>query len=182
MTPSYRGELGLPNQHAIASTHQGADSNEALPRHGRGAVRAEAWRGDGVASVSCGDGRVDDVALLSEAGRAQFFKSVLSDAHWSRARAVACQKLWGSPSGHFVSDRRWAPTKSSAPLEVCFCLVGLSTVLSTGIGGFRSAFDLCSGLRRQGRVPGHSDIPPAEPDAARSDAVEQGCVCIQPSF
>ena len=67
-------------------------------------------------------------------------------------------------------------------MEVCFCLVGLSTFLSTGIGGFRSAFDLYLELRRQGGVPGHSDIPPAEPDAARSDAVEQGCVCIQPSF
>ena len=170
--PSYRGELRLPNKHAIAATHQGAaDSNAALPRRGRGAVRGETWRGDGVASASCGAGRVDDVALLSEAGE-QFFKSVLSDAHWSRARVVACQKLWGSPSGHFVSDRRWAPTKSSAPLEVCFCLVGLSTVLSTGIGGFRSAFDLCLELRRQGGVPGHSDIPPADLDAARSDAVE----------
>ena len=80
--PSYRGELRLPNKHAIAATHQGADSNAALPRRGRGAVRGEAWRGDGVASASCGDGRVDDVALgsLSKAGRAQFFKSVLSDA------------------------------------------------------------------------------------------------------
>ena len=75
--PSYRGELRLPNKHAIAATHQGAaDSNEALPRHGRGGAHAEAWRGDGVASASCGDGRVDDVALLSEAGE-QFFKSVL---------------------------------------------------------------------------------------------------------
>ena len=45
--PSYRGELRLPNKHAIAATHQGAaDSNEALPRRGRGAVNAEAWRGD----------------------------------------------------------------------------------------------------------------------------------------
>ena len=57
-------------------------------------------------------------------------------------------------------------------VEVCFCLVGLSTFLSTGIGGFRSAFDLYLELRRQGGVPGHSDIPPAEPDVARSDAVE----------
>ena len=84
--------------------HQGAaDSNEALPRHGRGGAHAEAWRGDGVASASCGDGRVDDVALLSEAGE-QFFKSVLSDTHWSRARVVACQKLWGSPSGHLFAQ------------------------------------------------------------------------------
>ena len=45
--PSYRGELGLPSQHAIAATHQGAaDSNEAPPRRGRGAANAEAWRGD----------------------------------------------------------------------------------------------------------------------------------------
>ena len=115
--PSYRGELGLPNQHAIAATHQGADSNEVLARRGRCVAHAEAWRGDGVASTSYGAGRVDDVALgsLSKAGRAQFFKSVLSDAQRSRARVVACQKLWGSPSGHFVcADRRWAPTKSSA--------------------------------------------------------------------
>ena len=101
--PSYRGELGLPNQHAIAATHQGAaDSNAALPRRGRDAANAEAWRGDGVAPASCGAGRVDDVALLSEAGRAQFFKSALSDAHWSRAHVVACHKLWGSPSGRLV--------------------------------------------------------------------------------
>ena len=57
-------------------------------------------------------------------------------------------------------------------VEVCFCLVGLSTFLSTGIGGFRSAFDLYLELRRQGGVPGHSDIPPADLDAARLDAVE----------
>ena len=57
-------------------------------------------------------------------------------------------------------------------MEVCFCLVGLSTFLSTGIGGFRSAFDLYLELRRQEGVPGHSDIPPAEPDVARSEAVE----------
>ena len=50
--PSYRGELRLPNKHAIAATHPGAaDSNEALPRRGRGAVRGEAWRGDDVASA-----------------------------------------------------------------------------------------------------------------------------------
>ena len=56
-----------------------------------------------VAPASCGDGRVDDVALALRGRRAVFqFKSVLSDAHWSRARVVACQKLWGSPSGHFV--------------------------------------------------------------------------------
>ena len=61
--PSYRGELRLPNKHAIAATHQGADSNAALPRRGRGAANAEAWRGDDVASASCGAGRVDDVAL-----------------------------------------------------------------------------------------------------------------------
>ena len=115
--PSYRGELGLPNQHAIAANHQGADSNEALPRHGRGAVRGEAWRGDGVAPASCGDGRVDDVALLSEAGRAQFFKSVLSDAHWSCARVVACHELWAAPpalQAACLRRRSWAPTKSSA--------------------------------------------------------------------
>ena len=40
--PSYRGELGLPNKHAIAATHQGTDSNAALPRRGRGAANAEA--------------------------------------------------------------------------------------------------------------------------------------------
>ena len=46
--PSYRGELRLPSKPAIAATHQGAaDSNEALPRRGRGAANAEAWRGDG---------------------------------------------------------------------------------------------------------------------------------------
>ena len=102
--PSYRGELRLPSKPAIAATHQGAaDSNEALPRHGRVGAHAEAWRGDGVASASCSDGRIDDAALLSEAGE-QFFKSVLSDAHWSRARAVACQKLWGSPSGHLFAQ------------------------------------------------------------------------------
>ena len=44
--PSYRGELGLPNKHAIAATHQGADSNAALPRRGSGDANAEAWRGD----------------------------------------------------------------------------------------------------------------------------------------
>ena len=49
--PSYRGELRLPNKHAIAATHQAADSNAALPRRGRGAVRGEAWRGDDVASA-----------------------------------------------------------------------------------------------------------------------------------
>ena len=49
--PSYRGELGLPNKHAIAATHQGADSNAALPRRERGAANAEAWRGDDVASA-----------------------------------------------------------------------------------------------------------------------------------
>ena len=50
--PSYRGELRLPNKHAIAATHQGAaDSNAALPRRGRGAANAEAWRGDDVASA-----------------------------------------------------------------------------------------------------------------------------------
>ena len=50
--PSYRGELGLPNKHAIAAMHQGAaDSNAALPRRGRGAANAEAWRGDDVASA-----------------------------------------------------------------------------------------------------------------------------------
>ena len=50
--PSYRGELRLPNKHAIAAFHQGAaDSNEALPRRGRGAANAEAWRGDDVASA-----------------------------------------------------------------------------------------------------------------------------------
>ena len=49
--PSYRGELRLPNKHAIAASHQAADSNAALPRRGRGAVRGEAWRGDDVASA-----------------------------------------------------------------------------------------------------------------------------------
>ena len=50
--PSYRGELRLPSKPAIAATHQGAaDSNEALPRRGRGAANAEAWRGDDVASA-----------------------------------------------------------------------------------------------------------------------------------
>ena len=38
-------------KHAIAATHQAADSNAALPRRGRGAVRGEAWRGDDVASA-----------------------------------------------------------------------------------------------------------------------------------
>ena len=121
--------------------------------------------------LSCDD-RVDDVALLSEAGE-QFFKSVLSDAHWSRARVVACQKLWGSPSGHFVcADVGHRPNHQLWRITGGFCLVGLSIVLSLGIGGFRSAFDLCLELRRQGGVPGHSDIPPAELNAARSDAVE----------
>ena len=65
--PSYRGELRLPNKHAIAATHQAADSNAALPRRGRGAVRGEAWRGDDVASalarghaLGSGGGSIDD--------------------------------------------------------------------------------------------------------------------------
>ena len=171
--PSNRGELGLPNQHAIAATHQGADSNEVLARRGRCVAHAEAWRSDGVTSASCGDGRVDDVALLSEAGRAQFFKSVLSDANWSWARVVACHELWGSPSGP-PGGLFAQKTLGTDQIISCggFCLVGLSTVLSTGIGGFRSAFDLCLELRRQGRVPGHCDIQLADLDAARSDAVE----------
>ena len=158
--PSYRGELRLPNKHAIAATHQGAaDSNEAPPRRGRGAANAEAWRGDGVASASCDDGRVDDVALLSEAGRAAFQIGALRRA-LSRARVVACQKLWGSPSGRLVcaQDVGHRPNHQLWRITEGFCLVGLSTVLSMGIGGFRSAFDLCSGLLRQGRVPGHCDI------------------------
>ena len=174
--PSYRGELGLPNQHPIAATRQGAaDSNEALPRHGRGGAHAEAWRGDGVASASCGDGRIDDAALgCPEAGRAQFFKSVPPDAQWSRTRVVAYRKLLGSRSERLVcaEDVGHRPNHQLRRFGGCFCLVGLNTELCTGIGGFRSAFDLCLELRRQGGVPGHSDIPPADLDAARSDAIE----------
>jgi len=59
-------------------------------------------------------------------------------------------------------------------VEVCFCLVGLSTFLSTGIGGFRSAFDLYLELRRQGGVPGHSDIPPAETGRATASRHSTG--------
>ena len=117
--PSYRGELRLPNKHAIAATHQGAaDSNAALPRRGRGAANAEAGRGDASRPL-CGDGRVDDVALLSEAGE-QFFKSVLSDAHWSRARVVACQKLWGSRSGHLFAQTDVGHRGGGRLVEVVF--------------------------------------------------------------
>ena len=49
--PSYQGELRLTNKHVIAATHQGADSNAALPRHRCGSIRGEAWRGDDVASA-----------------------------------------------------------------------------------------------------------------------------------
>ena len=104
--------------------------------------------------------------------REQFFKiSAL------RRALVACaccsvSKALGQPFRAFVcADRRWAPRWWRFG-GGCLCLVGLSTFLSAGIGGFRSAFDLYLELRRQGGVPGHSDIPPAEPDVARSDAVE----------
>ena len=40
------GRTRTTNNHAIAATHQAADSNAALPRRERGAANAEAWRGD----------------------------------------------------------------------------------------------------------------------------------------
>ena len=40
------GRTRTTNNHAIATTHQAADSNAALPRRERGAANAEAWRGD----------------------------------------------------------------------------------------------------------------------------------------
>ena len=45
------GRTRTTNNHAIAATHQAADSNAALPRRERGAANAEAWRGDDVASA-----------------------------------------------------------------------------------------------------------------------------------
>jgi len=172
--PSYRGELGLPNQHPIATTRQGAaDSNEALPRHGRGGAHAEAWRGDG--------GRVRFVQRRPHRRRRAWLSrgresTVFQIGALRRALvAYACcgvSQAFGQPFRAFVcADRRWAPRRWRFG-GVSFCLVGLSTFLSTGIGGFRSAFDLYLELRRQGGVPGHSDIPPAEPDVARSDTVE----------
>ena len=57
--------------------------------------------------VSCGGGRVDDVVLgtaLSVQGE-QPFKSVLSDAHWSRTRVSVSQACTGLLEGLFASRR-----------------------------------------------------------------------------
>ena len=99
--PSYRGELRLPNKHAIAATHQGAaDSNEAPPRRGRGAVRGEAWRGDDVASAlarghgllgSGGSGIGDgvDADLLRKCCSVGSCCSRRAPGSWVRLRAAA---------------------------------------------------------------------------------------------
>ena len=84
--PSYRGELGLPNKHAIAAAHQGAaDSNAALPRRERGAANAEAWQGESRLLRAATAASTTPRLAVQRQGE-QFFKSVLSDAHWSAGR------------------------------------------------------------------------------------------------
>ncbi len=100
--PSYRGELRLPNKHAIAASHQAADSNAALPRRGRGAVRGEAWRGDDVASAlarghallgsgggGIGDGISADCVLRKRCCSAGSCCSRRASDGWGRLRTAA---------------------------------------------------------------------------------------------
>ena len=112
------GRTRTTNNHAIAATHQAADSNAALPRHGRGGANAKAWRGDGVASASCGDGRIDDAALgCPEAGRAQFFGALTRTGRVRVLWRVA--SFWAAlPSGLFAQKT-----------------LGTDQIISCGIGG-----------------------------------------------
>ena len=133
--PSYRGELRLPNKHAIAATHQAADSNAALPRRGRGAVRGEAWRGDDVASAlarghgllgsGCGgiDGGVDAdlVRKRCSVGRVSRASRPAARSGFVRGRGVDVVLGWLSEAERAQSSKR------------CFALVLWHDSLRTGL-------------------------------------------------
>ena len=127
--PSYRGELRLPNKHAIAATHQAADSNAALPRRGRGAVRGEAWRGDDVASAlarghgllgSGGGGIGDgvDADLLRKCCSVGSCCSRRAPGSWVRLHAAAaasttsCLARLSAQRQGEQSSNRWSPTRT----------------------------------------------------------------------
>ena len=131
--PSYRGELRLPNKHAIAASHQAADSNAALPRRGRGAVRGEAWRGDDVASAlarghgllgSGGGGIGDgvDADLVRKLLRGPCVARV-APGSWVRLRAAA------AASTTSCSARLSAQRQREQSLKRCFACCGTTGLL-----------------------------------------------------
>ena len=71
-------------------------------------------------------------------------RSTPADVAGSPRYCRAMRARWGSPSGRLVcaEDVGHRPNHQLWRITEGFCLVGLSTFLSTGIGGFRSAFDL----------------------------------------
>jgi len=83
------GRTRTTNNHAIAATHQAADSNAALPRRERGAANAEAWRGDDVASA-CMLVATPCLALAAAASATALTRTCcVSAAPWARAARVA---------------------------------------------------------------------------------------------
>ena len=109
--PSYRGELRLPNKHAIAATHQGAaDSNEAPPRRGRGAANAEAWRGDdGSRLLACSWPRLCLALAVAASATASARTVCCGSAAAPRARAARVARP-AAGSG-FVPRRRPRPRR-----------------------------------------------------------------------